>query len=213
MATSKTAAHTNKGERAREEIVLAAKRLFGTNGYQATSVQQIADAIGRSQSAVMHHFPTKIDIFSAVLSAMVAENDRIRASYNAPQANALDRLMNHFHANYRWGVESEFHAQIMTGLFNFATYDESFNRLYTSVVATARGRLLELLHAGSREKLFALPSDPERSAEILHDALLGFLITVVASRRLPHTKARQLAKWQALVAAITGHETKDYLPS
>jgi AcrR family transcriptional regulator len=194
---------SKKGATSREAIVLAAKRLFAVHGYASTSIQQIADAVGRSQSAVMHYFPAKTDIFAAVLEQLVTENDRIRAEYVDPKANAIDRLMAHFEINYRWGVEAPHHAQIMTGLFHFASYDEAFNRLYTSVVATARGRLLELLYAGAREKLFPLPNDPERAAEVLHDGLLGFLLTVVASRRTADTKKRQLAKWRLLVSAVT----------
>jgi AcrR family transcriptional regulator len=203
---------SRKGASSREAIVLAAKRLFGTQGYQGTSIQQIADTVGRSQSAVMHYFPTKIEVFGAVLEEMVEVNERIRDSLVDPKANALDRLMSHFEINYRWGVESEHHAQIMTGLFHFASYDKAFNDLYTGVIATARGRILELVHAGAREKLFRLPADPDVAAEILHDTLLGFLLTVVATRRTPETKPRQLAKWKLVVAAVTGHRLAAYLP-
>lgn len=199
------AARSKKGESAREAIVIAAKRLFAEQGYHATSIQQIADVVGRSQSAVMHHFPSKTDVFSGVLEQMVVENERIRAEYIDPTANAVDRLMAHFEINYRWGVEADHHAQIMTALFHFASYDPTFNRLYTSVVTTARRRILELLHAGAREKLFALPEDPERAAEVLHDALLGFFLTLVASQRPPDAKKKQLAKWRLLVRAVTGH--------
>jgi AcrR family transcriptional regulator len=204
-------ARSRKGQSSRESVVLAAKRLFATQGYAATSVQQIADAVGRSQSAVMHYFPAKIDIFAAVLDEMLAANEAIRTEAGDPMANALDRLMAHFEINYRWGVESAFHAQIMTGLFHFATYDDAFNALYTKIVAHARRRILEILHAGVRERLFALPADPERAAEVLHDGLLGFILTVVASRRGANTKAKQLAKWRLLVVAVTRHGDRAYL--
>jgi AcrR family transcriptional regulator len=161
---------------------------------------------------MMHYFPTKTDLFSAVLEQMLAENEQIRDKYADPAASALRRLMAHFEINYRWGVESDYHAQIMTGLFHFASYDPTFNALYTRVVANARLRILELLHAGAREHQFPLPDDPKRTAEILHDALLGFLLTVVAAHRTPTTKARQLTKWKHTVAALTGHRVEAYLP-
>lgn len=196
---------SRKGESSRAEIVREAMRLFATKGYESTSIQQVADAVGRSQSAVMHYFPAKVDLFAGVLEVMVAENERIRAEYNRPEGNALERLMNHFEINWRWGVETAHHAQIMTGLFHFASYDPTFNAFYTSILSTARGRVLELLHAGAREKLFPLPPNPERAAEILHDALLGFLLTAVASKRAANEKTRQLAKWRLLVSSVTNH--------
>jgi AcrR family transcriptional regulator len=203
---------STKGQSSREAVVAAAKRLFARQGFQATSIQQIADAVGRSQSAVMHYFPAKLDIFAAVLEEMVAINGELREQYNSDaQANALDRLMGHFEVTYQWAVEIEHHSQIMTGLFHFATYDEGFRMLCTSILKKAQSRVLEYLHAGAREKLFALPSDPERAAEILHDGLLGFLVALVATQRPADLKARQLAKWQDLVAAVTGHRVKAYL--
>jgi AcrR family transcriptional regulator len=199
------AVRSRKGADSREAVVHAAKRLFATQGYQATSVQQIADAVGRSQSAVMHYFPAKTDIFAAVLEEMISIYEQLRDTFNDPKANAVERLMNHFELNYRWAVEIDHHAQIMTGLFHFASYDATFSALYTAIIARARSSVLELLHAGARERLFALPEDPERCADVLHDGLLGFLLTTVSSRPTPNAKAKQLLKWQLLVAGVTRH--------
>ncbi|SDM30323.1 TetR/AcrR family transcriptional regulator [Allokutzneria albata] len=49
------------------EIVAIAGRLFGAQGYGATSVQQIADAMGYSKAAVLYHFPSKDTLLAAVL--------------------------------------------------------------------------------------------------------------------------------------------------
>jgi AcrR family transcriptional regulator len=201
---------TTKGQSSREAVVLAAKRLFGTQGYPATSIQQIADAVGRSQSAVMHYFPAKSDIFAAVIDEMLTVAEHIRASFADPKANALDRLMNYFEINYRWGVEIEHHPQILTALFYFASLDETFKSLYTNLAERSRERALELLHAGARESLFPLPPDPLRTAHLLHDALTGVLVVVVASTSAAEAKAGQIAKWRLLVRALTGHDCAAY---
>jgi AcrR family transcriptional regulator len=202
---------SKKGASSREAVVRAAKRLFATQGYQETSIQQIADAVGRSQSAVMHYFPAKTDIFAAVLDEMVLVNEQLRGSHEDPRANALDRMMAHFEINYRWALETEHHAQIMTGLFHFASYDETFLALNTAVSGRAERRLLELVHAGAREQLFPLPADPALAAEILHDGLLGFLLAHVTQTRPRSAKARLLVKWKSLVAGVTGHGLAAYL--
>jgi len=43
----------------RETILAAAQRLFGEKGYDATSLRQIADAVGTTKAAVYYHFPAK----------------------------------------------------------------------------------------------------------------------------------------------------------
>jgi AcrR family transcriptional regulator len=43
----------------RETILATAQRLFGEKGYDATSLRQIADAVGTTKAAVYYHFPAK----------------------------------------------------------------------------------------------------------------------------------------------------------
>src|SRR3954454_5105548 len=43
----------------RETILAAARQLFGEKGYDATSLRQIADAVGTTKAAVYYHFPAK----------------------------------------------------------------------------------------------------------------------------------------------------------
>jgi AcrR family transcriptional regulator len=43
----------------RAAILAAAQRLFGEQGYDATSLRQIADVVGTTKAAVYYHFPAK----------------------------------------------------------------------------------------------------------------------------------------------------------
>lgn len=47
------------GVTTREAILDAARRLFSERGYDATSLRQIADAVGTTKAAVYYHFPAK----------------------------------------------------------------------------------------------------------------------------------------------------------
>jgi AcrR family transcriptional regulator len=53
----------------RQRIVEAARRLFTTNGFEATSTRDIADAAGIATGTLFNYFPTK----EAVLASLVAE--------------------------------------------------------------------------------------------------------------------------------------------
>lgn len=46
-------------EALRQDICLSAVRLFARGGFAGTSIQAVADDVGISKQALMHHFPTK----------------------------------------------------------------------------------------------------------------------------------------------------------
>lgn len=49
-----------------EAIQTAARRLFGTQGFAATTMDEIAEGAGIAKGAVYHHFKTKEAVFEAV---------------------------------------------------------------------------------------------------------------------------------------------------
>ncbi|MCP3803495.1 TetR/AcrR family transcriptional regulator [Allokutzneria sp. A3M-2-11 16] len=80
------------------EIVAIAGRLFGSQGYGATSVQQIADAMGYSKAAVLYHFPSKDALLGAVLREAAAriteivDDDAARSGDDA-RRHAVERYV------------------------------------------------------------------------------------------------------------------------
>jgi AcrR family transcriptional regulator len=57
----------------RAALVTAGRRLFGTKGFAATSVEDIARAARVTTGALYHHFPTKAAVFEAVFAEVHAE--------------------------------------------------------------------------------------------------------------------------------------------
>ena len=61
----------NKRDRQAEEtyiqIVQAGVKLFARQGYHKTTIGDLAEAIGLTSGAILHHFPTKEDILDAVV--------------------------------------------------------------------------------------------------------------------------------------------------
>jgi AcrR family transcriptional regulator len=62
----------------RAEIIAAARDVFAAHGFRSGSIQDIADGCGISQSAVLHHFPTKEDLLLAVLAERDSRGDDIK---------------------------------------------------------------------------------------------------------------------------------------
>jgi TetR/AcrR family transcriptional regulator len=62
----------------RERLVVAATRLFAERGFEATPIQAIADAVGVSKPALLHHFPSKEHLRREVLGSILAYwNERL----------------------------------------------------------------------------------------------------------------------------------------
>lgn len=57
-----------KGDARRELIVDVASEIFGTQGFRAATMLQIAAACGISRTGLLHHFPTKESLLEAVLA-------------------------------------------------------------------------------------------------------------------------------------------------
>ncbi|HQZ00126.1 MAG TPA: helix-turn-helix domain-containing protein [Propionicimonas sp.] len=56
------------GERTRAALVDAAFEVFAEQGFQRMSIRQIAEAIGTSHTALLHHFGSKDALLGAVLA-------------------------------------------------------------------------------------------------------------------------------------------------
>jgi AcrR family transcriptional regulator len=82
----------------RAALVAAGRRLFGENGFRATSVEDLAREARVTTGALYHHFPTKTALFEAVF--MQAHADLLTASTQAAQgaSSDLDELARGFDA-------------------------------------------------------------------------------------------------------------------
>src|SRR5271155_5103853 len=55
----------------RSAVVKAATRLFAARGFDGTALQDVADAVGVTKPAILHHFPSKEHIRQAVLDGIL----------------------------------------------------------------------------------------------------------------------------------------------
>jgi AcrR family transcriptional regulator len=63
----------DEGRVPREEILQRASLLFYERGYGATSIRDIADAVGLSSSTMYHHFANKQDVLYAIVSRFMSD--------------------------------------------------------------------------------------------------------------------------------------------
>src|ERR1700741_4975469 len=60
-----------QAERTRRAVLETARRLFSENGFDATSLQSIADTMGVTKANVYYYFRTKAEILEALLEGTV----------------------------------------------------------------------------------------------------------------------------------------------
>jgi len=72
-----------QAEQTRQQILETAQRLFGEIGYEATSIQMIADEMSLTKAAVYYHFRAKADIQHAL---MLPGKQRIQALLDEAEA-------------------------------------------------------------------------------------------------------------------------------
>jgi AcrR family transcriptional regulator len=76
-------------------ILSAAQNLFQRRGYAAVSVNDIANEIGITKAAVLYYFPTKADLYGAVMRAVlmgIQHGIRAMTAVPGPVSDKLRRL-------------------------------------------------------------------------------------------------------------------------
>lgn len=76
VVTEETLGTSNRGE-GRERILDEARSQFLSKGFAATSMQEIADAVGLTKPALYYHFKDKQDLLLAVLGREMEEGQRV----------------------------------------------------------------------------------------------------------------------------------------
>lgn len=85
------------GTMTRAQIVEAADQLFYRQGYEHTSFAAIADAVQISRGNFYYHFKAKDDILDAVISARLADTQRMLEQWEAEEAEPAGRVRRFIH--------------------------------------------------------------------------------------------------------------------
>lgn len=162
-----------KADETRELIMQAAEQRFASRGLYPTRLEDIADDVGISRTAIIYHFQDKETLYNAVLEKLFTQlNDRITDALTQP-TYLPDR------------VESAVEAWL-----DFAGDRPTLMRLFMREVAGSEGglrpevqryvepmfaKLIETLGEGQRTKAFRM-MDPVQFWSILAGASMFFIM-------------------------------------
>ena len=149
----------------RAALVAAGRTVFGTKGFAATSVEDLARAARVTTGALYHHFPTKAALFEAVFEQVHAEMLVASAAAEAEAAataeNPLEVLDAAFGVFLDWVLEPEIQRILVTdapavlGLARYVELDERY-ALEPAVQALEAANASGLLRIGDPRTLVLL---------------------------------------------------------
>jgi AcrR family transcriptional regulator len=87
-----------RGEATRERLLSVARRLFGEQGFDGTSIEEILAGAGVARGALYHHFSSKTALFEAVVEGLCVEIAQQTQAAADERSSSLERLQAGSHA-------------------------------------------------------------------------------------------------------------------
>ena len=182
----------------RAALVAAGRRLFGENGFRATSVEDLASEARLTTGALYHHFPTKTALFEAVF--MQAHTDLMTASKKAAQgaSDGVDELARGFDA-FLDGVLQPHLQRILIvdgpavlGLARYTELDEQY----------AHAVIVHALTAAAEAGTITV-EDPETATRLLLGALTRGAMLIANSPDPVETRHAVAKSMRTLLSSFT----------
>jgi len=157
----------------RAELIGCAQRLFLTQGYERTTINDVIAATGLSKGAFYHHFRSKEDLLEAIVERFaqesVAFSERLRPDSGVDALGRLNLLLS---LGREWKRE---HITELRGMFatllepgNIALYQRIVGAVFTVLTPA----LSAIIAEGNAESVFDAP-DPDLVAEMLLELSTG----------------------------------------
>jgi AcrR family transcriptional regulator len=196
MADEQPSLRSEQVAQTRAALVTAGRRLFGANGFAATSVEDIAREARVTTGALYHHFPTKAAVFEAVFEQVHADLGAATLAAVTEPTDAVELLVAGIGVFLDQMLEPQVARIIVTdapsvlGLARFTELDERY-----ALAAT-----IAALEAANESGALAV-DDPPTLARLLFGALVRAGLLIASS---PEPTATRDAVAATLRAIITG---------
>jgi AcrR family transcriptional regulator len=196
MPDEQPSLRTEQVAQTRAALVTAGRRLFGANGFAATSVEDIAREARVTTGALYHHFPTKAAVFEAVFEQVHADLLTASSAAAPDSADAVELLVSGVGAFLDALLDPQVARIIVTdapavlGLARFTELDERY----------ALAPTIAALAAANDSGALAV-DDPPTLARLLFGALTRAGLLIASS---PEPTATRDAVATTLRAIITG---------
>ena len=150
-----------------DAVVAAARQRFETHGYKGTSIADIAGDVGVNPGSIHWYFPTKDDLFAAVVARVAAESKEVVDAALSAGASPMDALVGFLATAERYrGMHIDAHDRVGESDAVAGVHEEFHAWLDELLLAVVRPRL-------STSEDIGLIAD---TAHIMFEGLLGSTI-------------------------------------
>ncbi len=150
-----------------DAVVAAARQRFETHGYKGTSIADIAGDVGVNPGSIHWYFPTKDDLFAAVVARVAAESKEAVDAALSAGASPMDALVGFLATAERYrGMHIDAHDRVGESDAVAGVHEEFHAWLDELLLAVVRSRL-------STSEDIGLIAD---TAHIMFEGLLGSTI-------------------------------------
>ena len=80
----------------RDTLLKAAQTLFAQRGFYGVSIANIADELGLTKQALLHHFSSKEKLYGEVLAGISKEFEALRVEAEKSSTDPVDRIVTYF---------------------------------------------------------------------------------------------------------------------
>jgi len=181
----------------RAALLAAGRRLFGQQGFAATSVEDVAREARVTTGALYHHFPNKTALFETVFEGVHAEMLEASARAAAGATDALEALSLGFEAFLEEVLKSDVRQILITdapavlGLARFTELDERY--AFADIVAA-----LQVATAAGQMSV----AEPEIVARLLLGALVRGGMLIAGSAEPGQTKDAVAKAIRAIISGL-----------
>jgi len=159
----------------KESILHTALRLFARDGYEATSVSDIAGELGMTKGALYKHYKNKRDILDSIIERIYQVDAERAKEYNVPEETfdkspsayrhtAVDKIRVFIEAQFRFLTEDEYAGNFRKLLTLEQYRDPEMMELYQKCFVSGPVSYMEDLFREMMEQGSLNKSDPKQLA-------------------------------------------------
>jgi TetR/AcrR family transcriptional regulator, transcriptional repressor for nem operon len=162
-----------------ESIVLdAAMQCFWENGYDATSVRDLARMMGLTSASLYNAFGTKRDLYRRALDYYIAQGFSARAKRFESTLPPRDAIRAFFAEIIALSIKDKQRkgCMLVNSALEVAPHDPEFRRVVAAVLRNVKGFFLRSVEAGQKNGTISRLHGAGDLAELLLTVLLGMRV-------------------------------------
>ncbi|WP_207577901.1 efflux pump transcriptional regulator FepR [Listeria seeligeri] len=189
----------------KEEIKQAALELFASNGFEGTSLADIAGVVGLKKQSIYSHFKDKDDLFLSIMKdAKSTEIDYYRAHLQDSDLSRPDLVLASllFGVKNLYDTDAAFQFWLRYGFYPPKHLYDIVQAEISDNVSQMEQDFAELFSSWMEQKLI-----PEQDVETMKEAYMGILdaviVEIVYVNEPQRTQKKITALWQIFWRGIT----------